>query len=59
MANRRGKLKVVTDFLSLGSEIIEDSDCSHEIRGRSLLGRKESESEHHSVVSDSLRPHGL
>ena len=40
MANRRGKLEVVTDFLSLGSKIIEDGDCSHEIRRRSLLGRK-------------------
>ena len=29
-----------TDFLSLGSRIITDGDCSHEIRRRLLLGRK-------------------
>ena len=26
------KVKAVTDFISLGSRITEDSDCSHEIR---------------------------
>ena len=31
---------VVTDFLSLGSEITADGDCSHEIRRYLLLGRK-------------------
>ena len=30
----------MTDFLFLGSKIIVDSDCSHEIRRRLLLGRK-------------------
>ena len=40
MANRTGKVEVVTDFLFLGSEITTDSDCSHEIRRRLLLGRK-------------------
>ena len=34
-----GKVEVVTDFLFLGSKIIVDGDCSHEIR-RVLLGRK-------------------
>ena len=34
------KVEVVTDFLSLGSKITEDSDCSHEIRRQLLLGRK-------------------
>ena len=34
------KMKVVTDFLSLGSQITVDSDCSHEIRRRLFLGRK-------------------
>ena len=33
-------MKVVTDFLFLGSRIIVDSDCSHAIRRRLLLGRK-------------------
>ena len=40
MANRREKVEVVTDFLFLGSKITADSDCSHEIRRRLLLGRK-------------------
>ena len=34
------KVKVVTDFLFLGSKITADSDCSHEIRRRLLLGRE-------------------
>ena len=40
MADRREKVEVVTDFLFLGSKITADSDCSHEIRRRLLLGRK-------------------
>ena len=40
MANRRGTGKVVTDFLFLGFKITADSDCSHDIRGRLLPGRK-------------------
>ena len=40
MANRRGKVEVVTDFLFLGSKITADSDYSHEVRRRWLLGRK-------------------
>ena len=40
MANRRGKVEVVSDFLFLGSKITVDDDCSHEIRRRLLLGRK-------------------
>ena len=40
MANRRGKVEVVTDFLSVGSKITADGDCSHEIRRHLLLGRK-------------------
>ena len=34
------KVKVVTDFLFLGSKIAADGDCSHEIRRRLLLGSK-------------------
>ena len=34
------KVEVVTDFLFLGSKIIVDGDCSHEIRRHFLLGRK-------------------
>ena len=40
MANRRGKVEVVTDFLFLGSKITADGDYSHEIRRQLLLGRK-------------------
>ena len=34
------KVKVVTDFLFLGSKITVDGDCSHKVRRRLLLGRK-------------------
>ena len=40
MANRRGKVEVVTDFHFLGSKITVDGDCRHEIRRPLLLGRK-------------------
>ena len=33
-------VKTVTDFIFLGSKITADSDCSHEIQRRLLLGRK-------------------
>ena len=33
-------METVTDFLFLGSKIIIDGDCSHEIKRRLLLGRK-------------------
>ena len=34
------KSEAVTDFLFLGSKITADTDCSHEIKRRLLLGRK-------------------
>ena len=34
------KVKVVTDFIFLGSKITADSDFSHEIKRRLFLGRK-------------------
>ena len=34
------KVKIVTDFLFLHSNITVDSDCSHEIRRQLLFGRK-------------------
>ena len=34
------KVKTVTDFIFLGSKITVDSDCSHEIKGCLLIGRK-------------------
>ena len=30
----------MSDFIFLGSQITADGDCSHEIKGRLLLGRK-------------------
>ena len=33
-------MKIVTDFIFLGSKIPADGDCSHEIKRRLLLGRK-------------------
>ena len=33
-------VKTVSDFIFLGSKIIADGDCSHEIKRRLLLGRK-------------------
>ena len=32
-------VKTVSDFIFLGSKITADGDCSHEIKGRLLLGR--------------------
>ena len=32
-------MEVVTDFIFLGSKIISDGDCSHEIKRCLLLGR--------------------
>jgi len=33
-------VETVADFILRGSQITEDSDCSHEIKRRLLLGRK-------------------
>ena len=40
MANRWEKIETVTDFILLGSKITADGDCSHEIKGCLLLGKK-------------------
>ena len=40
MANRRGKIEAVADFLSLGSKITVDGHCSHEVKRHLLLGKK-------------------
>ena len=34
-------MRIETDFIFLGSKIIADGDCSHEIKGHLLLGRKD------------------
>ena len=41
MANRRGKVETVTDFIFLGSKITEDSDFRHRIKRCLLLGMKD------------------
>ena len=40
MANRWGKVEIVTDLIFLGSKITADGDYSHEIKRCLLLGRK-------------------
>ena len=40
MANRRRKVKTVTDFVFLVSKITVDGDYNHEIKRHLLLGRK-------------------
>ena len=58
-------MKTVRDFIFLGSKIIVDGDCNHEIKRCLLLGRKaminleSEESESLSVISDCLQPHRL
>ena len=34
------KMEIVTNVIFLGSRIMADSDCSHEIKRHLLLGRK-------------------
>ena len=34
------RMETVVDFIFLGSKITADGDCSHEIKGCLLLGRK-------------------
>ena len=34
------EMETVTDFISLGSKVTMDVDCSHEIKRHLLLGRK-------------------
>ena len=40
MANDGEIMETVRDFIFLDSKITADGDCSHEIKGRLLLGRK-------------------
>ena len=35
-----GTVETVADFIFLGSKITADGDCSHEVKGCLLLGRK-------------------
>ena len=56
MANRRGKVESVTDFILLGSKIIVDidSDCSHEIKRHLFLGRKALTNQHNILKSRDI-----
>ena len=40
MTDKWETMQIVKDFIFLGSKITADSDCSHEIKGHLLLGRK-------------------
>ena len=40
ITSQQVKVETVTDFIFLDSKITTDSDCSHEIKKRLLLGRK-------------------
>ena len=40
MGNDGETMETMTDFIFLGSKITADGDCSHEIKGHLLLGRK-------------------
>ena len=40
MANRRGKVEAVTNFIFGGSKITADNDCSHEIKRHLIFRRK-------------------
>ena len=40
MANRKGKVETVTEFIFLGFKITADGNCSHEMKRRLLLGGK-------------------
>ena len=40
-------METVRNFIFLGSKINADGDCSHEIKRRSLLGRKDDQPRQH------------
>ena len=42
----RETVETVTDFIFLGSKIIADGECSHEIKRHLLLGRKVMTNQH-------------
>ena len=48
------KVETVTDFIFLGFKITVDSDCSHEIKRRLLLGRKVMTNLHSMLKSRDL-----
>ena len=54
MANRRGKVAVMTYFLFLGSKTTVDGDCTYEIRKQLLLGRKAMTNLDHMLKSRDI-----
>ena len=46
--------ETVTDFILGGSKITADSDCSHEIKTRFLLGRKAMKNLHSMLKSKDI-----
>ena len=57
MANRRGKVETVRDFIFLGSKITVDGDCNHEIRRQQPLGRKAMTNLDSGLKSKDKGPH--
>ena len=57
------RMDTLTDFIFLNSKITADGDCSLEIKRHFLLGGKAMTNLKvkiiHTVMSDSLPPHGL
>ena len=47
-------METVIDFIFLGSKITADGDCSHEIKRRSLPGRKAMTNQDSIVRSETL-----
>ena len=47
-------METVTDFIFLGSKITADGDCSHEIKRRLLLGRKDMTNLHSTLKSRNV-----
>ena len=54
MANRRGTVEIVTDFVLGGSKITADGDCSHEIKRLLLLGTEKAMALHSSTLAWKL-----
>ena len=50
-------VETVADFIFLGSKIIADGDCSHEIKRHLLLGRKVKKQRHY-FANKSSSSHG-
>ena len=47
-------METVTDFISLGSKITADGDCSHEIKRRLVFGRKVMTNLHSILKAETL-----